>query len=455
MVVTVATTPDALDDVVERVMREHPVPGVAVGIIADGEETVHGFGITNVDHPLPVDGDTLFQIGSITKTVTATALMRLVEQGTVSLDAPVRTYLPELRLHDEGVAAAVTLQHLLTHGGGWFGDFFDDTGVGDDALAKYVDRLVDLDQLTPLGTVWAYNNAGFALVGRVLEIATGTTAEEALADLVLRPLGMSHSYFFARDAITHRVAAGHFVYEDGAKVARPWYIPRNAHSIGGIVSSARDMLRYARFHLGDGIGPNGDRLLSAETIRLMQAAHAGRDLDARSGLGWRLSEIDGVAFVGHGGGTIGQLALFALAPDRGFGLIVLTNSTRGTFVHDAVSRWAYRTKLGVEEPRPAVTERATSELAEYVGTYDSPGNRYELRLEAGGLILQASPKVALAETFERKPPPPPPARVAFCGPDRLIVLDGPTEHTQAELLRDRDGAIEWLRIGGRIHRRLA
>src|SRR5439155_3838655 len=252
MVVTVAATQRALDEVIERTMREHPVPGVAVGLIADGEETVQGFGVTNVDHPLPVDGDTLFQIGSITKTVTATALMRLVERGTVSLDVPVRMYLPELRLRDERVAAAVTLRHLLTHAGGWFGDFFHDTGVGDDALAKYVDRLVDLEQLTPLGAVWAYNNAGFALAGRVLEVITGTTAEEALVDLVLRPLGMANSFFFARDAITHRVAAGHFVYDDGAKVARPWYIPRNAHSIGGIISSARDMLRYARFHLGDG-----------------------------------------------------------------------------------------------------------------------------------------------------------------------------------------------------------
>src|SRR5438477_11584995 len=114
-------------------MREHPVPGVAVGIIAQGEETASGFGVTNVDHPLPVDGDTLFQIGSITKTVTATALMRLVERGTVSLDAPARTYVPELRLRHAGVAAAVTLGHLLTHGGGGFGDFFHDTGVGDDA----------------------------------------------------------------------------------------------------------------------------------------------------------------------------------------------------------------------------------------------------------------------------------------------------------------------------------
>src|SRR6266567_5472359 len=269
---TVQTTPVTLTEVVERTMREHPVPGVAVGLIADGEETVHGFGVTNVDHPLPVDGDTLFQIGSITKTVTATALMRLVEGGTVSLDVPVRTYLPELRLRDEGVAAAVTLRHLLTHMGGWFGDHFADTGVGDDALARYVAQLADLQQLTPLGSVWSYSNSGFALAGRVLEVVTGKTAEDALTELVLAPLGMTRSFFFARDAITYRVAAGHFVFPEGPKVARPWYVPRNVDPIGGIISSARDMLRYARFHLGDGTALDGERLLSAESVRLMRTA---------------------------------------------------------------------------------------------------------------------------------------------------------------------------------------
>jgi CubicO group peptidase (beta-lactamase class C family) len=314
--------------------------------------------------------------------------------------------------------------------------------------------LADLEQITPLGTVWAYSNSGFALAGRVLEVVTGATAEQALQDLVLGPLGMTHSYFCARDAITHRVAAGHFVYEDGAKVARPWYIPRNAHSIGGIVSSARDMLKYARFHLSDGIAADGQRLLSEDTVRLMGTVQGGRDLDARSGLGWRLTEIDGVRFTGHGGGTIGQLALFALAPDRGFALVVLTNSTRGNFVHEAVSRWAYRTKLGIEAAPPITQERTADELSTYAGTYESPGNTYELQLRHFGLVLRSSPKVALANEFERKPPAPPPAAVAFCGSDRILVLDGPTKDAQGEFLRGRDGAIAWLRIGGRIHRRL-
>lgn len=92
-------------------MQRLQVPGVAVGLLHGDREYVAGFGVTNVEHPLPVDGDTLFQIGSLTKTYTGTALMRLVEAGRLDLDSPVRRWLPDLALADEGVAAAVTLRH--------------------------------------------------------------------------------------------------------------------------------------------------------------------------------------------------------------------------------------------------------------------------------------------------------------------------------------------------------
>ena len=444
----------SLAEVVEATRHEQPVPGVAVGVVDGDEELVAGFGVTNVDHPLSVDGDTLFQIGSITKTVTATAVMRLVERGTLLLDSPVRTYLPSLRLRDEDVASRVTLRHLLTHRGGWFGDFFADTGPGDDALARYVERLVDLEQLTALGAVWAYSNAGFALAARVLEVVHAMPAEAAIRELVLEPLAMTRSFFFAGDAITHRVAAGHFVYPDGPAVARPWYIPRNANAIGGIASSARDMLRFARFHLGDGTGPDGTRLLSAESMRRMQTAHAPGALDAGAGLAWRLSTEGGVEFASHGGGTIGQLALLTIAPSRRFALVVLTNSTRGGFVQQAVSRWAFARHLRIEDVRPAVRERSSAELGAYVGRYESPGAVHELRVEGASLAIRSESRVRLAKEFEREPPKPPPATVAFIGDDRILVLDGPTTDLQGEFLRDGRGAIEWLRIGGRIHRRV-
>src|SRR5436190_24197434 len=139
-------------------MEELSIPGAALGLLFDGEEETTGLGVTSMENPLDVTPATLFQIGSIGKTFTATAVMRLVEQGQVDLDEPVRTYLPDLGLADGEVASKVTIRHLLTHTSGWVGDYFDDLGWGDDALARMVEKLADLPQLTPLGEVWAYNN---------------------------------------------------------------------------------------------------------------------------------------------------------------------------------------------------------------------------------------------------------------------------------------------------------
>jgi CubicO group peptidase (beta-lactamase class C family) len=442
-----------LREVVATVMSEHPVPGVVVAILAGGKQWIECFGVTNIDHPLPVNDHSLFQIGSVTKTFTATAIARLAERGDLSLDFPVRTYLPALRLADESVAAAVTLRHLLTHQGGWFGDLFDDTGMGDDALARYVDLLPGQEQQTPLGTIWAYNNSAFALAARVLEVVTGTTAEEAIRELVLQPLQMTGSFFFARDAITHRVAAGHFVYPEGPQVARPWYVPRGIHAVGGIITSATDLLRYAQFQVGNGTGPNGSSMLSPQWLAAMATRQCDGPLGQQQGLGWNLRELDGMTIVAHGGATSGQMAMLALIPREQFALAVLTNSGRGTFVHQAVARWAYRRYFDIAFPTPRPDPHARVDLAEFVGTYSSPGNTWEVRLADGSLVMEVHPKVALAKDYERRPPVPPPARAEPSGPDRVVIMEGPSQHNEGEFLRDRAGHIVWLRIGSRIHRR--
>src|SRR2546430_1561136 len=100
-------------------MSRYHVPGIAIGILHDGDEDIAAYGVTNLEHPLPVDADTLFQIASITKTITATVVMRLVERGALDLDSPIRRYLPEFKLRDEDVAKRATLRHLVTHTGGW------------------------------------------------------------------------------------------------------------------------------------------------------------------------------------------------------------------------------------------------------------------------------------------------------------------------------------------------
>lgn len=190
-----------LDARVEALMKRFNVPGVAVGVYYQNREYVRGYGVTNVDYPLPVDGDTLFRIGSTTKTFTGTAVMRLVEMGKIDLRAPVRTYLPGLNLADESVAATVTVRQILNHSAGWLGDDYANYGRGDDALTKYVAGMALLRQLTPVGQVLAYNNAALDLAGRVIESVTGTPYEEAIVKLVLEPLGLGRTGFFTNELI--------------------------------------------------------------------------------------------------------------------------------------------------------------------------------------------------------------------------------------------------------------
>jgi CubicO group peptidase (beta-lactamase class C family) len=216
-------------------MSVHAVPGVAVGVLYNGETYTAGFGVTHVEHPLPVTEDTLFQVGSISKTFTCTVVMRLVEMGKLGLDATVRIYLPGFKVSDEEASTRATVRHLLTHMAGWVGDFFHDTGAGDDALERYVADMSELEQLAPVGTVWSYNNAGFSVAGRIIEVVTGQTYEAALKELVLEPLGLGHCFLGPGEVITRRFAVGHRDGTEGAQVARPWPLPRGVYPAGGIV----------------------------------------------------------------------------------------------------------------------------------------------------------------------------------------------------------------------------
>jgi CubicO group peptidase (beta-lactamase class C family) len=425
-------------------LAELQVPGVALGVLHGGEEQVAGFGVTSVEHPLEVTPETLFQTGSITKTFTGTALVLLAERGEVDLDAPVRTYVPELRLADEDVSARVTTRHLLTHTGGWAGDYFDDLGWGDGALARMVERLASLPQLTPLGEVWSYNNAGFYVAGRVIENVTGIPYEDAIRELILDPLGMERSCFTAGDAITHRVAVGHVASPGGIEVGRPWPIGRGVHPAGGIVSNVVELLRYARFHLD-----------APPHVRAMQEiqAEAGTFADW-IGVTWFLRDVGGTRTVAHGGTTFGQNAWLTLVPERDFACVVLTNSTRGARLHGRATARALREYLGVAAEEPLPLELDESALREYEGSYDAPSTRADLEVGDGRLVLRLTPKGGFPKPDSPPYAPPlPAAELAVVAPDRVVVADGELAGSRGEFLRDGGGEVEWLRFGGRIMRR--
>jgi len=439
-----------LEDFVARRMAELKVPGVALGVTANGEEYSAGFGVTNLDHPLPVDADTLFQIGSIGKTYTGTAVMRLVEQGTLDLEAPVRRYLPEFRVADEQVSAEVRLRHLVTHTAGWFGDDFTETGDGDDALARYVAAMADLPQLAPLGKYFGYNNAAVALAGRVVEVATGLPFEAAVGELVLAPLGLERTFFGAEEIMTEAFAVGHAPPPDdpaGAPaVARPWAFPRAVNPTGGVVSSVRDMLRYARFHLGDGTA-GGERVVSPAGLRRMRTplgpggAHGPYLLDG-VGVSWLLATIGGEPIAMHGGSSNGQQSSFLLVPERGFAVTALTNAEAGAALAEEVSRWALERFLGLTEPAPTPVATPPARLGEYVGDYDvRPGVRISVGEEGGGLTF--------AYTEGGRPLPGLSGPLPLVGADRAtFALEG--FQLLTDFVRDDAGEVAWIRFSSRL-----
>jgi CubicO group peptidase (beta-lactamase class C family) len=434
---------DDLCAAVEAQRAETETPGVAVGLLEDGADHHAGFGVTSVESPVEVTPDTLFQIGSITKTFTGTVAMILVERGDLDLDVPVRSYLPKLALADRAVAERVTMRHLLMHTAGWVGDYFSDHGTGDDALERMVADLERLPQLTPLGEVWSYNNAGFYLAGRVIEVIAAEPYERAVSSLVLEPLDLESTLFFAEDVMTRRFAVGHHRAEDGPPtVARPWAIGRAHHPAGGLAATTKDLLRYAQFHLSDGGG-----VLTRASLDEMQRPHAAAaPIFGTVGITWAVDDQLGIRLVHHGGGTNGQVSLLVLAPESRTAFAILTNHQRGGEVVKATLD-VLQNALGGREPDriPVVLDPT-----EYVGTYRTPLIDAELVQTDDGLQLVVTSRGGFPTKDSPPMPSPPPAPIAFYERDRMVVPEGPAKGTEVEFLRGPDGRIAWLRLGGRV-----
>jgi CubicO group peptidase (beta-lactamase class C family) len=321
-------------------MKRLKVPGAALGIFYAGQEFSAGFGKTNLEHPLRVTPDTLFQVGSISKTFTGTLLMRLVEDGRLDLDVPVCKILPKFEMFDPDVEKRLTTRHLLTHTGGWIGDYFDDFGNGDDALQKMVRKIRKLPQVTPLGQAWSYNNAGFNIAGRIVEVLTGKPYEKAAQEMLFDPLGLGMTFFYPDDVlITHRFACGHQHIGKQVEVARPWAIGRAGNCVGGVVSTVRDLLTYARFQMGDGGNQKGEPVMKRETLAAMRVEQVDAGGRGKMGLTWFIRQAGALKIFGHGGATHGQQAVLHFIPHENFALALLTNSDEGGIITDSILKW--------------------------------------------------------------------------------------------------------------------
>ena len=347
-----------------------------------------------------------------------------------------------------------TIRHLLTHTSGWVGDVFEDTGEGDDASAKYMALMADVDQLAPTGTIWSYNNANFYLLGHLIETILGESFKTAVQSMVFDPLGMSHTYLSPADVITHRFAVGHLIVDGKVKVGRPWALPRAIYPVGGIVTCVADLLRYAQFHMGDGRTAEGERLLTPDSMTLMQQPHfeiGGKD--QAMGLSWFINDKEGVRFLSHGGGTKGQVSRLVLAPSRNFAFAVFTNGDEGGNITEDSTRWVLKEYLGIETTDPEPIEVGQEVLEECIGRYSRPYADLALTLEGGQLTGQVTYKQGFPNRDTPPPPPPPPITFAFYEADRVIAVDEKFDGARGEFFRKPDGSLGWLRLGGRLYQK--
>jgi CubicO group peptidase (beta-lactamase class C family) len=321
---------------VGEVLNRWPAAGLAVGVVRNGSPAwFHGHGVADIASNTPVTQDTVFRIASITKTLTAIAVMQLWEQGLVDLDAPANNYLRGYKLVPAKAGfRPATLRHLLTHTAGVpavrrASDLFWPTlgwgsrvGHAAPALAEYYRGGLRVD-IEP-GTRWAYSNHGFATLGQIVEDVSGLALDRYFRERVFGPLGMESSDLVRSERVRPCLATGYALGSGGLKAVTDYEVV----TVGGgaVYSTTSDMARYMSALLGGGAGEHRS-VLKPETLALMFEPHYQPDPRIPGmGLGFFRDEVGGHRTIGHDGIWKGFLSDMVLAPDEGIGVLAFANT---------------------------------------------------------------------------------------------------------------------------------
>ncbi|MFD9698662.1 serine hydrolase domain-containing protein [Lentzea sp. NPDC059081] len=427
------------NDFFAETARHFAVPGAAAAVLHDGREHFFRHGVTSVENPLPVDENTLFLLGSVTKTYTATAVMRLAAAGRVDLDAPVRAYVPELELAD---GREITVRQLLNHTSGLDWGTLVDTGEGDDALARHVAALATLKLVAPAGERASYSQSGFTLAGRIIENVTGQTYEQAVTTLLLEPLGLRDTHFDRDAVMTRRFAVGH---EKGV-VARPWRHWRANNPGGGIAASVADLLKWARFHL---------EAADLAGMRRPTAVLRGSNLGDAIGVGWFLREIDGVRTIGHGGSSNGQFAELLIVPERGFAVVSVANQgPDGIPFNQAVVRKALEDFAGVADRDPEPLPYNAVDARQVAGRYDNDAMVMTIDDTGTGLVLEVLLRPEIRDAAEVElPADHAPFPLGLLRADEYVITGGAFTGQRGFFTRE-DGVVVGVDLAGRLFGRV-
>lgn len=318
-----AAPPDTLDGALDRIIaaRFKPaLPGVAALVAKDGRTILRrAYGMANIELGVPMRPEHVFRIGSTTKLFTATAIMLLVDEGKVALDAPVKRYLPDAPAEWD----RVTIEHLLTHTSG-IPNLSMDSGYWRTTarLEHTPDELVAPVRERPLehapGARFAYNNTGYNLLGLVIEKVSGEGYYAFLERRIARPLGLAHTREGSDKAIIPGLVTG---YWNGPAPALP-LAASNFYAAGGLVSTVDDLAAFM-------LALQSGKLVSPAGVRRMNTSYVLPDGKATDyGYGTWLRTVDGKHLVGHGGYVMNFYSQLEMDVDSGIVAVTLHNGDR-------------------------------------------------------------------------------------------------------------------------------
>jgi hypothetical protein len=249
---------------------------------------------------------------------------------------------------------------------------------------------------------------------------------------------------------THRFVVGHYIEQNELKVARPWAIGRAGNGVGGVVSTVRDLLKYARFHMSSG----RKNILSGKSLKAMRVPQVDAGGRGLMGITWFIRNVGNVTAYAHGGATFGQQAYFFFIPVKDFACAILTNSDDGGIITAGVFSKVLELYFNTTAKLPKPIDVPERELKEYVGRYKIGTECFDIKTKGPHLIYHHIPLGG----FPTPDTPPGPAlplmRFAFYEKDKVIGLDEPYMNALGDFFRDEQGKLQFFRIGARAHKKI-
>jgi CubicO group peptidase (beta-lactamase class C family) len=375
--IDVAAMQDFLDGFFATAMESVHVPGAVFVFVENGRVVLkRGYGFANLETKARVDPDTtLFQVASVSKLFTATAVMQLYEQGKLQLDEDVNTYLDTFKI-PATFPKPVTLRSLLTHTAG-----FDERGIGMGAraakewrpLGDYLAERMP-PRVRPVGDGASYSNHGVALEGYIVERVSGVPFNDYVAKNIYQPLGMTHSTFAIIDPLPPTLAQGYRF--DGLGFKKEPFVYNNVIPAGGVLTTGDDIARFMIAHLQN--GQYGDaRILNEATAKEMHARQYSADPRMQGSAGQFFEDnVNGYAAIQHGGDLPGFASMLYLIPEKNAGFFVSSNVDRDELRRLLTKVFMDRFYPAITPPPPMHTSADFKQRAAlYVGRYRD--NRHE------------------------------------------------------------------------------